>query len=300
MNNYENVSLFGEPIYKNVFELFHFHPFLKTDKETVIFFINGCSGFGSQLTLFAQNGLFVEDYNPNIICLPYFCHNNRSFKYHEEGLYNSFFLYFDYTQIVNMKKKFFVHNTQLSQESFIIYSTPMTLHPINCQYINYIKSRFQLKIGNEVKEWISTIRKPEKRLVGIHIRSIAQKIAHANECGLPQTGIREQIIKLKSKMDKLYGINNYILFIATDVSLYIDLCKEIFGLINYIESIARIACEEDSIPLLGNISGFKLGSDILYDCLALSLCDEIYVSYSNIPFIIDIIKTNNNLVVHEY
>ena len=50
----------------------------------------------------------------------------------------------------------------------------------------------------------------------------------------------------------------------------------------------------DSSIMLRNYKGFKLGSDILYDCLALSLCDEFYTRKSNIAFITSFVGNNIN------
>lgn len=298
---YEDCIIERGPIYPSVIELFELHPQLKTDKNTTIYLVNGCSGFGSQLTLFSQNGLYVQDINPDIVCLPYFGWNNNSFKYHEESYDNSFFLYFKYLKEVDEKNNmYFVKNAQISQENFIKYSTPMDKHPINKLYIDYIKDRFELKIGKELCDAIEQRRIPNRKLIGIHIRSLAQKIIHKNDHGAEIKTILDQLMEIKERIDSNCGSGNYDIFIATDVEPYIGIAASVFGNdIIFLNFITRINTEDDSIPLLHDMRGFKLGSDILFDCLVLSLCDEIFVSYSNIPFVIDILK-KKNIVINGY
>jgi hypothetical protein len=163
-----------------------------------------------------------------------------------------------------------------------------------------MREHFQLKIGDNIRKYIDSIRMPNKKMVGIHVRSVAQKIAHKNEYGQTPKPIQQQLQTVKEILDKKHG-ENYQLFIATDVSSYIEFSKNIFANVFYIENITRVDSEVDSIPYLDQQRGFKLGSDILYDCLALSLCDELYVNYSNIPYIIEIIKDENHSIeMNEY
>ena len=89
------------------------------------------------------------------------------------------------------------------------------------------------------------------------------------------------------------------MFIATDVKSYIPLLQKYFKNVYFIDFISRIENDTaDSIPLLNKYKGFKLGSDILYDCIALSLCDEIFVSGSNIPFIVSLF--NKDIKIDDY
>jgi len=302
--DYENLSKNGHRIYNHIFELLNENPFLKSDTQTTIYFINRCSGFGSQLTLFIQNAIFVNlQVNPNIVCLPCFCQNNRSFKYHEETFNNSFFLYFKHLKHVSKNNKvFFVMINQLMEYPFFEFIVPLYKSPINKIYCEYFRDKFSLKIGKDVIKYFENIKKqnPAKKIIGIHIRSIAQKLAHNNEYLVK--GIPERLKELKDKLDSQHGNSDkYKVFIATDVNLYINYSKQIFGDIEYLENIIRIDSEEDSIPLLDKYRGFKLGEDILNDCLGLSLCDEAYLSNSNIIFIIDFInKYNDKLIVKEY
>ena len=51
----------------------------------------------------------------------------------------------------------------------------------------------------------------------------------------------------------------------------------------------------DSIINIDNkYTGFKLGSDIIFDCLSLINCDFYYVSITNIAFITSFINNNSN------
>jgi hypothetical protein len=83
--------------------------------------------------------------------------------------------------------------------------------------------------------------------------------------------------------------------IATDVHPYIHAAKQVFGTVHYLSDISRIHNEEDSIPQLNDV-GFKLGSDILRECLALSLCDVIYMSSSNIPFLVSMLNPTCKMI----
>jgi hypothetical protein len=89
----------------------------------------------------------------------------------------------------------------------------------------------------------------------------------------------------------------YNVFIATDVNAYLNYSKSLFKSVYYLDFISRIDNENDSVPQLQEV-GFKLGSDILYDCLALSMCDRTYLSNSNIPYIVAIL--NPDLPTIEY
>ena len=60
------------------------------------------------------------------------------------------------------------------------------------------------------------------------------------------------------------------------------------------QSIERILVGIDSIINLKEFTGFKLGSDIIYDCLSLINCDIYYVSVTNIAFITSFINEKNN------
>ena len=80
----------------------------------------------------------------------------------------------------------------------------------------------------------------------------------------------------------------------TDCNKYIQLAQEIFGEIIYIEDINRINDEGDSLPQLDKYTGFILGSDIICETLILSLCNYIYMSRSNIMFLLELLNKNIN------
>jgi hypothetical protein len=85
----------------------------------------------------------------------------------------------------------------------------------------------------------------------------------------------------------------------TDISFYIDIAKAIFTEVYYFENITRIGEEHDIITRLPlDKSGYKLGSDILNECFALSLCDKIYVSNSNIVCLVS--QMNPNIIMELY
>ena len=103
--------------------------------------------------------------------------------------------------------------------------------------------------------------------------------------------------KIKQELDAKY--EKYKIFIMTDVDFYIDISKTIFGKENvyYNEFVNRVNTDTfDSVTNLQEYSGFKLGSDILYDCISLVNCDCYYVSISNIAFIASFINNNNNAI----
>jgi len=109
-------------------------------------------------------------------------------------------------------------------------------------------------------------------------------------------------------LETLYiSINEYNIFLATDVSEYINIAENLFeNKVFYNDFISRIKTDNneprkhntgycDSVENLSSEhTGFKLGSDIIYDCLSLVSCDYYYVSVSNIAFITSFISHENN------
>jgi hypothetical protein len=127
------------------------------------------------------------------------------------------------------------------------------------------------------------IKKKTNNLIGIHLRSSIRNIIENSELS-SNFNLINTLIKYKNKFDSEY--DDYKIFIASDTQLYIN--------------ISRIESEDDSVPLLNNHMGYKLGSDILNDCYCLSMCDTVYVAPSNIIFIISIINPNINMKNIEY
>lgn len=301
----------GIQIYNN---LQHLLSARKTELKTetsILFFMNGDSGLGSQLTQFAQNSYFLYNhFNPNLYCYPYFYKNNSFFKYHEEkyGDKNTFFMFFRIAAgrfppfredgTLKLDNIYFVENRVYSYFPFFIYNTPPVAIPHNRTMIEHFYKCFNLRIGENVFKYIFHILENEKKpIIGLHIRSAFQKKHHnGNYLSIP---IKVRLEKLKQRLQKQYGNGKYMIFLATDTNLYIQWCNEIFGndVVQYIEDIERIDGEEDSVPLFKS-GGFKLGCDILYDCLALSLCDCVFVSNSNVPFMINML--NMEIPMHEY
>jgi hypothetical protein len=173
---------------------------------------------------------------------------------------------------------------------------------INRNHSNYFKENFALRIGDNIINNINNIKKNTNLpLIGIHMRSILQVMAHAYGRDI---NIESKLFKIKSTLDEKYA--NYNVFFVTDVSNYIDLAKSIFRENNvyYNDFISRIKNDTgekhkigaycDSVVNLEEYTGFKLGSDILYDCLSLINCDCYYVSVTNIAFITSYINNKNN------
>jgi hypothetical protein len=298
---YENIPLKSR-VYKDIFELIEYNPEVTYNDKIIIYFVNWPCGFGSALTIFLQNAYYLKQVNKKLILLPYFCTNSELFKYHEESYNNSFFLYFKYkkhNEITNIKDYsiHYVKSWHLSKQPFVTSKFPIkdenTLY-----FLKHFIDNFEIRIGQNIRDYISSIKTQTKKpLIGIHIRSIIQKIIGCRE--YLSISIDDRLKIVKQKLDEEYK-NSYTLFIATDVEPYIIKCKEMFVdiNINYLDFINRIFNEGDSVPQLEKYKGFKLGSDILYECLALSLCDKIYISNSNIPFIIYML--NPSVIMEEY
>jgi hypothetical protein len=295
MKMFENYPITSTP-YDSVEKLVIANPAIRGSHNSVVFLINWGYGFGSALTVFIQNSYFLHLINPAIKVLPLFCKNTDHFKYHDVSLNNTFFRYFESKMIandidMNTQTIYFAHSVPVDSLPFFSAELPPIHHQPNGAYIIHFYERFRLRIGQHINDYINTIRQPNIPLIGIHIRSIAQKQAHLQSYMVKD--IQARLQEVKSTLDTQHG--SYNVFIATDVSLYIDYAKAIFGEIHFIDSVSRIDNEGDSVPQLNEV-GFKLGSDILYDCLALSLCDTTYVSKSNIPFIISVLNPSANLI----
>ena len=126
------------------------------------------------------------------------------------------------------------------------------------------------------------------------MRSVFQILVHSFG---RDTDIVGKFNKIKQELDSKY--EKYKIFIMTDVNSYINTSKTIFGEENvyYNEFVNRVDVEtDDSVSNMDNYCGFKLGSDILYDCISLINCDYYYVSVSNIAFIASFINCKNNAI----
>ena len=285
--DYENYPL-NINIYSDINSFLEKNPDIKDKEKTIIYVINHGNGLGSELTIFSHMAYYLNSINNKLHILPMFCKNTANFKYHSPQYNNTFFKYFKYnsltTNITSDYSIYFIKSTIITNAiPFYTDKLPPIEHMPSSDYIKYFVSKFSLCIGDHIKLYINSIKESGIPLIGIHIRSLYQKqIHHTNFTNIP-----EKLANIKIELDKLY--NKYNIFIATDVNLYLTYANIIFTNINYLDCINRIDNELDSIPQLEQYTGFKLGSDILYDCLALSMCDNIYVSKSNIPFIISMI-----------
>jgi hypothetical protein len=301
----ENITYdYNIPIYKNITQLLAQRKNELRKETSILFFMNGDSGLGSQLTQFAQCAYFLNaHFNPNLYCYPYFYSNNDFFKYYDPRFpgKNTFFMYFRAARVppdnAKLDNIYFIENHFYSYYPFFIYNTPPVAIPNNEIMLRHYYNSFNLRIGENIFNYINEIRtnEPDSRVIGLHVRSAFQKRHHSG--GYLQMPIRMRLEKLR---ERLRG-QKYVIFLATDTKLYIKWCVEIFGAdrVQYIENIERIENEEDSVPnFSAAATGFKLGADILYDCLALSLCDYCFVSNSNIPFIINML--NMEIPMFEY
>jgi hypothetical protein len=314
MDWYENIEFKEYKIYYDIIDLFKNEPKISTQKNTIIFMKNSMSGFGSQLTIFSQNSHYVYTHiNPNIICIPHYSENNKQFKYHDERFKNSFFIYFKFID----SYKNILNNTDINDWNIYFCQSIFWIpnHPFfdrtsfndfysnnNNTFYEHFKSKFKLNIDinniiNTYKIQYSNLPPSDilykKKLIGIHLRSKYHSLAEYSQFG--NFDIKNILIKLKYRFDKYYN-ENYCIFVATDVRTYIDYCKEIFNdngniqKLYYIPEINRIDSENfDSIPLLEDNKGAKLGFDILMECKTLSICDELWLSTSNITCILEFI-----------
>jgi hypothetical protein len=295
--DYENLPIFGN-VYDDLCHLLDSNSNILVDTNIIIYQLNWHGGMGSALTVYLQNAYYMHQLNKNIITLPMFSLNGDIFKYHEPSLNNSFFLFFKYKHNINLhnSKIYFCHSKvhpNLTKYNICHdFFTNQIYDESNTKYIEYFHNNFELKIGQNIFTFIRSIKSLNKPLIGIHLRSLAQRIEH-QDCypiHMRNRTINDILLNLKTKLDESY--NDYDIFLATDCNLYIENVKQVFTNVYYLDNICRINNELNSVPQLSEYTGFKLGSDILYDCLALSLCDKTYITYSNIPFIIKFVNSD--------
>ena len=305
---YENIK--PDFVYPNISILLNNNPNIFTD-ECIVFCINGDSGFGSQLTLLTQYSLYLKKLNTKIHCLGHFSKNLNNFKYHDTNYNNSFFLYFKYLKNINENTKYyFVTVTDVLSNDKFPFIIPQSIDglnvddiEINKQHSNNFKENFELKIGNDIINNIINIKTSTNiPLIGIHMRSALQLVAHSYG---RDSNIEAKLVKIKKILDTKYS--NYNIFFITDVNSYINIASIVFknNTIYYNNFISRISNDTgekisqtnllcDSVVNLQQYCGFKLGSDILYDCLSLIHCDYYYVSVTNIAYITSYINKKNN------
>lgn len=293
---YENYSKSNHHIYNNINELVYNND-IKFKNNIVIYLLNWPCGFGSALTVFMQNMYYLLYYNKDLIVLPHFSKNSSNFKYHEEQLNNSFFLYYKYKYDINLNDKVIYFSKTIPLETphpFFSYCIPLNINDYNMKYINCFNNNFSICFpNNNIYDYLKLIKSKELPLIGIHIRSYAQKRCHLDE--YTNIDIQTRLIDVKDKIECKYG-KKYQMFIASDVESYINLSKNIFQNINCL-NINRVNTGFiDSIPHLKIKPGYILGNEILSDCYILAHCDETYVSASNIVYIISTINTDCKLI----
>ena len=297
-NNYENFPIDESKIYNNIPEFLQNVDIANKD-NCIIYLLNWGCGMGSTLSVFAQNSYYLRSINPKIHVIPSFCKNTITFKYHDVSLNNSFFKYFKYlrdTDEIISPEIYFVRSLRMDGVIFFEREQP-PLEQVNSKIlISHFRENFQLRIGNKVRNLISEIKDENKRpMIGLHIRSYF----HNPDNGVPITDTFENTFNtLKKSFDIKYG--QYDIFVATDVTEYNVNIRNIFKSVYSLGDIDRIENGQcDSIPLLKNV-GFKLGSDIIYDCAALSSCDFVYITMSNIPIIVSMINADTNMIEYHY
>jgi hypothetical protein len=286
LDDYENVNIAGFQIFQNIPELIQSNPNIISDDNVLIHFINGVSGFGSQITIFMQILYYFNEVYPKVTCLPHFSNNNTNFKYHDKNYNNSFFLYYKRRIPINdiqNYKQYAVHSHVIGNYPFFENVTNIRKYPAN-DYIQFFFKNYEFIIDQRTTTIIDNIRCQNKPLFGIHIRSIYQKNVHAQD--YLSISINDRIRILKEKIDK--NNTDYLIFAMSDVAPYIETVKSIFPNVYYFENVKRIDNDYTDIicVLNDNECGYKLGMDILTECYAMSMCDKIFVSNSNIPAII--------------
>lgn len=287
LKDYENIPI-TDRVYENVDDLIQNNNEIKTGSNIIINIVNGDSGIGSQLTLFMQNSYYLKEINPNLICLPHFSNNNQHFKYHNKNYNNSFFMYYkrkaDITNLVDYKIYF--AKASIANIPFFTSDIDTMKYEPNNKYITAFNNEYEYIKNNSVIKSISNIKKP---LIGIHLRSTSQKVAHESE--FLSVSYSDRLLKMKEKLDN--ELKDYSVFVMTDTNDHLELSKSIFGDIYYFDNVSRIDGQADIMNVLSDEqSGYKLGLDILNECFALSLCDKVYLTKSNILFILATMNPN--------
>jgi hypothetical protein len=290
LKDYENFPIGKYNIYNDINHLIEENPNIKVDNNVLIYLINWGHGFGSAITVFMMNFLNLKKINDNIICLPHFSKNTQNFKYHDVNYNNSFFLYF------KSKKEIDLSNYKIYFcDSTLILEFETKLPIMNNEYVRdnilLFNDYFVLK-KNVILSSNSIIKSFDKKvIIGLHLRSRAQLMIHPEEKINSKFDLKNTLLKLKSTLDKEF--NNYRVFIATDVHFYIDIAKEVFNDVCYLDFIERIKTEDDSIMVIDDkLVGYKLGSDILNEVYCLSLCKKVYLRPSNIMYLTTMLNPN--------
>lgn len=306
LKDYENFALDTNKyfVYSDIFHLLEENPNIKTDDNVLIYLINRDAGFGSVLLSFISNFSYMKLINSNIICLPHFSKNGKEFKYHQKEYNNSFFLYFKYNEEIDItNKKIFFANTS-SFENYTNIIPPMkdsfnkSRFNIFNEYFTY-NNYFNYSNSDALSYILNLKNNDKKPLIGIHLRSRAQLIIHPDCRNVPYFNLQETLFKLKKKLDDTY--KEYNLFIATDTNVYLNISSSVFNHFVYLSFINRINTENDFCELIEDeFIGYKLGSDILNDVYCLSLCDKVYMRYSNVKFLVSILNKNIDMDYLEF
>jgi len=247
MNWWENIYFKNYKVYTDIIELYKNEPQISNQDNTIIFMKNSMSGLGSQMTIFSNNSHYAySKINSNILYIPHYSENNPQFKYHDETYANSFFIYFELTDIYKNRLKntnitdwniYFCYATTWipNYPKFDRYSFEDYYSSNNNIFYNYFRSLFKLynsiyTIKNKYNIEYTNIpdinnKHNDHKIIGIHLRS---DMHYRDEYQYNRIiSVKETLYKLKERFDDLYK-NSYSIFIATDISTYIEYCKEIF------------------------------------------------------------------------
>jgi len=299
LNPYENIDISGLTIYHDINSLISDNENIKTESNIIINLLNGTSGMGSQLSLIMQNMYYFKEMNPNIICLPHFSKNNDHFKYHNPKYFNSFFLYFKRKENIldiSNYKQYCLQLGIIDSYPFFNPIAPIMQSEPNNKYITNFNKEYDFIRLPEIVDNINRLKK-EKPLIGLHMRSYVQKKIHQDS--YITISIKDRLTKVKEKLDS--ENKDYSIFLATDVVTYIDIAKTIFNNdIYYFDNITRMVDDNEDVitQLTDDQAGYKLGSDILNECLALSMCNKVYLSFSNTMYTVSLF--NPDVIMEEY
>jgi hypothetical protein len=262
-------------VYENILQLIEDNPNIQDD-PCKIRLINWPFGFGSALTIFLNNTVYLKELNNDIMTEPIWNRNSKNFKYHDPSLSNSFYEYFtdrhhDRFQINNIK-------------TYTAKSTPhkwmKTRWSWEDKHIQYFRDNYDLSedIKEQVYEFLDEYQRP---IYGIHLRSNIQKKKHFAD---RVCDVRETCCTLLEK----HKNEECLFFIATDTNSYLDIAKSVFkNKAIYYKNFFRILDDRsDSVSSIKERPSLRFGYEILKDAYTLSLCDVFYYSPSNVHFLV--------------
>ena len=160
-----------------------------------------------------QNQYFFYEINPKIICIPHFSINGSHFKYHDQNYNNSFFLYLKKKQdILNLNEHniYFVNSGVIDNYPFFTAEYPCVNFEPNKKFIDLFINNFNFSKNDDIFDKINELKK-NKLMIGIHIRSNAQKMIEDPE--YLSISINDRLQNVHKKLEELN--KEYIVFIIT-------------------------------------------------------------------------------------